>query len=62
MTKSGGNRGSALAVDLRRARAAQRRMEESARPRLSGPPNKPAPTIACGQRDPLDCVREWFAS
>ena len=37
-------------------------MEESAGPRLSGPPRKPAPTVACGQRDPLDCVREWFAT
>ncbi|MFL5536595.1 MAG: DEAD/DEAH box helicase, partial [Gemmatimonadales bacterium] len=37
-------------------------MEESAGPHLSGPPRKPAPTITCGQRDPLECVREWFAT
>src|SRR3954468_10638211 len=37
-------------------------MEESASPRRPYPPRQPAPTIECSQRDPQDCVREWFAS
>ena len=36
--------------------------EESAGPRVSEPPRKAAPTIECGRRVPMDCVREWFAS
>jgi ATP-dependent Lhr-like helicase len=52
--------GGALAVDLRRARAARRRAAESAAP----PPAAPARTrgyrVACGRREPFDCVREWF--
>src|SRR5829696_9248099 len=63
VTKPGGNRGSALAVDLRRARAARRRMEkESAGPRAPEPGRRPAPITQCGRRDPMECVREWFAS
>src|SRR5215213_9556029 len=55
---------SALAVDLRRARAARRRQETAAEgtapPRAK--PTRPSPTIVCGHRDPLDCIRDWFAS
>jgi ATP-dependent helicase Lhr and Lhr-like helicase len=36
--------------------------EQSAGPRASEPLRKSAPTIECGHRDPMDCVREWFAS
>src|SRR5215213_9858863 len=54
---------SALAVDLRRARAARRRQETAAEgtatPRAK--PTRPSPTIVCGHRDPLDCIRDWFA-
>ena len=57
--------GGALAVDLRRARAAQRRAERAARraaPATGG--SAPARTrryrVACGEREPLACVREWF--
>ena len=46
----GRGRGSALAVDLRRARAAP---AEAARRR----PPRPVP---CRDREPLDCVRDWF--
>jgi ATP-dependent helicase Lhr and Lhr-like helicase len=53
-------RGSALAVDLRRARAAKRRAERATE--AAAPPGRPKPTIVCGDRDPIDCVREWFAS
>ena len=55
--------GSALAVDLRRARAAKRRAERvadaAAAPAKS---HKFEPTIICGDREPIDCVREWFTS
>src|SRR4051812_36725163 len=55
--------GSALAVDLRRARAARRREEKAAEAAAPPPrPSKPSPTIICGDRDPIDCVREWFQS
>jgi ATP-dependent Lhr-like helicase len=53
--------GSALAVDLRRARAAKRQAA-----RALDPPepkrSKPEPTIVCTDRTPIECVREWFAS
>src|SRR4051812_47488327 len=52
---------SALAVDLRRARAARRREERAANP-PEPQPQRANPTIACGDREPIDCVREWFAS
>jgi ATP-dependent Lhr-like helicase len=57
-------RGSALAVDLRRARAAKRRAEKAAEAAAAPNPvpTKPVPTIICGDRDPIDCVREWFRS
>jgi ATP-dependent Lhr-like helicase len=55
--------GSALAVDLRRARAARRREEQLAHP---SPPRsgktRPEPSIVCADRDPLDCILEWFNS
>jgi ATP-dependent Lhr-like helicase len=60
--------GSALAVDLRRARAAQRRADRAAR-RAAEPSGTPVDAlrsrsrghrVACGNRDPLDCVHEWF--
>jgi ATP-dependent helicase Lhr and Lhr-like helicase len=56
--------GGALAVDLRRARAAKRRAEKSAeaafKPRPQ--PAEPSPVIDCGGREAIDCVREWFAN
>jgi ATP-dependent Lhr-like helicase len=60
--------GGALAVDLRRARAARKREEKSAKPTLSeakGPPRGPpksAPILDCAGREPIECVREWFAT
>jgi ATP-dependent Lhr-like helicase len=59
-----GGRGGALAVDLRRARAAQRRLDRAeARAKA---PAAPRPSrsrgfrVACVDREPLACVREWF--
>jgi ATP-dependent helicase Lhr and Lhr-like helicase len=54
--------GSALAVDLRRARAARRREERAAKPPEPRQARKPEPTIVCGNRAPIDCVLDWFAS
>jgi ATP-dependent Lhr-like helicase len=55
--------GSALAVDLRRARAAQRRARKAEEAAAAPPqPLKTLPTIICGDREPIECVREWFAS
>jgi ATP-dependent helicase Lhr and Lhr-like helicase len=54
------SRGSALAVDLRRAWAAKRRAERTSEREPEPLPS--SPIIQCGDRDPLDCVREWFAS
>jgi hypothetical protein len=56
--------GSALAVDLRRARAARRREEKAAEAAatLQPKPSNPSPTIICADREPIDCVREWFRS
>lgn len=53
--------GGALAVDLRRARAVRRRAERAAR-RAAAPRPAPEPRfpVACGGRDPIECVREWF--
>jgi ATP-dependent helicase Lhr and Lhr-like helicase len=57
--------GSALAVDLRRARAAQRRADRAAQ-RAAGPvaPARSSRSrgyrVVCGGREPLECVREWF--
>jgi ATP-dependent helicase Lhr and Lhr-like helicase len=57
--------GGALAVDLRRARTARRRAERATRAAApaAGRP-APAPSrryrLACGNRKPLACVREWF--
>ncbi len=56
-------RGSALAVDLRRARAAKRRADRAAQAATSPPrPARAEPLIVCGNREPIDCVREWFSS
>ncbi len=60
--------GSALAVDLRRARAAQRRAQraEERAAKRGGVATQPRASrsrghrVRCGDRDPLDCVREWF--
>src|SRR5687767_15504103 len=52
-------RGSALAVDLRRARAARTRQQRAAQP--AEPPRAIRP-IDCAGREPIECVREWFAS
>src|SRR5215213_904820 len=54
-------RGSALAVDLRRARAAKRRLEDQTQPHLPRP-ERARRIIDCTGREPIDCVREWFAS
>src|SRR5215210_2708225 len=57
------HRGSALAVDLRRARAAQRRARQAeAAAAAPIPVREPSPTVKCGGRDPVECIREWFAS
>ena len=56
-------RGSALAVDLRRARRARRRAEQLAvGPPASSSSARPSPTVLCGDREPIACIREWFAS
>jgi ATP-dependent helicase Lhr and Lhr-like helicase len=55
-------RGSALAVDLRRARAAQRRAEMAQGAPAPNTTAKPSPTVICGEREPIECVREWFRS
>jgi ATP-dependent helicase Lhr and Lhr-like helicase len=55
-------RGSALAVDLRRARAARKREQRAAEPPVSAAPKRAIRTIDCAGREPLDCLREWFAS
>jgi ATP-dependent helicase Lhr and Lhr-like helicase len=55
-------RGSALAVDLRRARAARKREQRAAEPPVTAAPERAVRTIDCVGREPLDCVREWFAS
>jgi len=52
--------GSALAVDLRRARAARKREERAAQP-AEQEPTRAGPIIDCANRPPMDCVREWFA-
>jgi ATP-dependent helicase Lhr and Lhr-like helicase len=56
--------GSALAVDLRRARAAKRREEAKAAqpPAEERAARKPGPSIDCASREPIDCVRAWFAT
>jgi ATP-dependent Lhr-like helicase len=51
-----------LAVDLRRARAARKRAENAAEAVAPSVPQRDGPTILCGDREPIDCVREWFAS
>lgn len=61
VTGRSGRGGSALAVDLRRARAALKRSEKPAQP-APAPASPRSPTIVCGDRDPFDCIREWFAS
>ena len=55
-------RGSALAVDLRRARAARRRAERTAAPAAPAQPERrrPARPVPCRDREPLDCIRDWF--
>jgi ATP-dependent Lhr-like helicase len=62
VTESGGRRGgSALAVDLRRARAARRREQRAKEPAAAPTPRRrPARVVECADRDPVDCVREWF--
>lgn len=63
MTETSGRRGgSALAVDLRRARAARRKEARATEP--TGPPKvrrRPRRVVECADREPIDCVREWFA-
>ena len=59
----GEGRGSALAVDLRRARAARRKAERAAAPAPPTAParRRPARPVPCRDREPLDYVRDWFA-
>ncbi|HJR16087.1 MAG TPA: DEAD/DEAH box helicase, partial [Gemmatimonadales bacterium] len=54
--------GSALAVDLRRARAIARRAERAGRAAPSPPTPRAQRIIECAGREPIDCVREWFAT
>ncbi len=58
------SRGGALAVDLRRARAAQRRLERAEARANPRPTERPSRSrgyrVVCTDRDPLECVREWF--
>jgi ATP-dependent Lhr-like helicase len=53
-----------LAVDLRRARAAQRRLERAEARANPRPTERPSRSrgyrVVCTDRDPLECVREWF--
>ena len=59
----GEGHGSALAVDLRRARAARRRSERAtagAATRAEAH-TRPPRRVNCGDREPMECVREWFA-
>ena len=60
--KTSRRRGGALAVDLRRARAATRRAERAARPDPWPAASGPQHVRECAGREPVDCVREWFAS
>src|SRR5690242_12723522 len=56
-------RGSALAVDLRRARRALERSGQAIQSRQEPADRGPArPIINCDNREPIDCIREWFAS
>jgi ATP-dependent Lhr-like helicase len=54
--------GSALAVDLRRARAARKREARAAEPVQASAARTASPTIDCANREPLDCVGAWFAA
>ncbi len=58
------NAGGALAVDLRRARAARRRAERACEAAAPGgtrdAPRSPTYRVSCRNRDPFECVREWF--
>jgi ATP-dependent helicase Lhr and Lhr-like helicase len=59
---SGRGGGSALAVDLRRARAARRREARAAQPPVARRARRrPQRVVECAGREPMDCVREWFA-
>ncbi len=59
MSETSGRRGgSALAVDLRRVRARQRREAAPPSPPVAEP--RIPQTVECAGREPLDCVREWF--
>src|SRR5918995_481762 len=55
-------RGSALAVDLRRARAARKREQRLAEPVPPVASERAIRAIECAGREPVDCVREWFAA
>lgn len=57
----GGRGGSALAVDLRRARAARRREALKAQPVGAQAAERPRHTVDCSGRNPESCVREWFS-
>jgi len=60
--ETGGPRGgSALAVDLRRARAARRRAAGAKPAPVPGERGRTPRIVECAGRDPMDCVREWFA-
>ncbi|CAN5814034.1 ligase-associated DNA damage response DEXH box helicase [soil metagenome] len=62
MSDTGGRRGgSALAVDLRRARAARRKEARAAQP-VAAPKarRRPRRVVECADQEPIECVREWF--
>jgi ATP-dependent Lhr-like helicase len=48
-------------VDLRRARAARRREQRAKEPPAAPRPRRPPRVVDCAGREPIDCVREWFA-
>ena len=54
--------GSALAVDLRRARAARRREQQATQPPEAPEARGAIRRIDCAGREPAECVQEWFAS
>src|SRR3954469_13534856 len=60
LTKRRGGGGARPAAP-RRARAAQRKAERATNPPEPRPARARA-AIVCADRDPIDCVREWFAS
>jgi len=49
-------------VDLRRARAARRKADAASAGAPAEPePRRPPRQVACADREPIECVRQWFA-